>query len=430
MTRLARPPLAHGGADKVPTHPPAARTAGPLTSADALLTLQRSAGNRAVTHLVRQLSPLAVQRKLSYTPDQLNAERSVFGRMKGARTKDTLYKITETLRLYQRAVGAESETVLLQALIGLSDKYKQRHPLSEKNNAKASVVDDLQQAAQVELQKLEAMQQYLSDVSSPMVPKPGSKNEKYNPMFSHLDEESGGAAQQAKEMVAGTGQASEEYRRTTKELIAATGISEGELTAILIFTQINYKYMGPAMANSWEWMAKMKPEELGAPPTKTNLGSPGPDRPTTKTKDDPAYRKDEKVFNSLREQGALHAAMALSGLEKLPVTSGIIYRGTGEYPSKIAKSGDVINVMTIQSWTQSKDTADQFTNNDDGKVPVVYEINTTRARNINALKGEQMAKAEPEWVLLPGDSYRVDSVETGVRFHQKKGVTLLHCTES
>ncbi len=218
MTRLARPPLARGGADRVSTHPPAARTASSLTSVDALLTLQRSAGNRAVTHLLRQLPPVAVQRKLSYTPAQLDAERSVFGRVKGARTKDTLFQITETLRLYHRAVGGEAESVLLQALIGLSQRYKQRHPLSEKNNAKASAVDDLEEAAKVELIKLQAMQDYMRDLSTPMVPKPGSANKQHNPAFTHMEGISAGLPEQAKEMVAGRGQGSEEYRRTTKEL--------------------------------------------------------------------------------------------------------------------------------------------------------------------------------------------------------------------
>jgi hypothetical protein len=396
MRQSARAVLAGESAVEVSTRRSLARRARRLDGAHALLTLQRSAGNQAVSHLIQ---PLAVQRKLSYTPSQLNAERSVFGRMKGARTKDTLYQITETLRLYHAAVGEESETLLLQALIGLSKKYKQRHPLSEKNNAKASSVDDLEQAAQVELLRLQAMQDYHRDVSAPMVSTPGSKD-KQNPMFSHLDVSSSQAGEEAKQMAAGTGAGSEAYRRTTKELIAATGISEAELAAIKIFAGDDYKYINPATANSADYMAKMKPQSKG----------------------------DEKVFNSFREQGGLHAAIAMSGLAKLPVMSGLIYRGTGEAPDKIAKPGDVIPVLTIQSWSQSKDAAESFTRSYGGDVRVVYKLNTTKARNINPLKGESMASMEPEWVLLPGNSYKVDSVDKNVMFANFK-VTLINCSE-
>ncbi len=118
--------------------------------------------------------------------------------------------------------------------------------------------------------------------------------------------------------------------------------------------------------------------------------------------------------------------MAMSGLAKLPVINGLIYRGTGEARDKIAKAGDVINVTAIQSWSQRKETAESFTGG--GEVRVVYKMNTTRARNIVPLKGPEAEGLEPEWVLMPGNSYQVDSVEPGSRFFNYK-VTMVHCTE-
>jgi hypothetical protein len=142
----------------------------------------------------------------------------------------------------------------------------------------------------------------------------------------------------------------------------------------------------------------------------------------------PESKGDEKVFNSFREQGGLHFAIAMSGLAKLPVLSGLVYRGAGEAPDKIAKPGDVIPVMTVQSWTQDKGTAESFTRSGGGEVRVVYKMNTTKARNITPLKGESMASMEPEWVLLPGNSYKVDSVDKNVMFANFK-VTMINCSE-
>jgi hypothetical protein len=399
MTEFARPTRAGDDAVEASTHR-SAQEAGGLNGPDALLTLQRSAGNQAVTHLMRQVQPRTLQRKLSYSPAQLNAERSVFGRMKGARTKDTLYQITETLRLYHRAAGPEAEKLLLITLTFLCKRYKQRHPLSEKSNAKASVVDDLEQAAWVELWKLEAMEEYHRDVSAPMVAKPGSTDQ-YNPKFPFLDVSSATFGQQATEMKAGTGAGSDAYRQTTKELLAATGISEAELAAIKIFVGVDFKYINPATANSPEYLAKQRPEfKIG----------------------------DEKLFNRFRAEGGLHAAVAMSGLAKLPTMSGLIYRGTGEAPGKIAKPGDVIPVRTIQSWSQDEQTAANFTSTSGGDVRVVYKLNTTKARNINSLKGESIAAGEPEWVLMPGNSYRVDSIEKNVKFGNYR-VIMVNCTE-
>jgi hypothetical protein len=56
-------------------------------------------------------------------------------------------------------------------------------------------------------------------------------------------------------------------------------------------------------------------------------------------------------------------------------------------------------------------------------------MNTKRAKNINLLKGADDAGVEPEWVLVPGGSYRVTDVKPEQKMFGLPRVTVIACEE-
>jgi hypothetical protein len=118
-------------------------------------------------------------------------------------------------------------------------------------------------------------------------------------------------------------------------------------------------------------------------------------------------KNQELIRNHVRQQGAIHNAMALSGIAKLPPKTGLLFRGAHMKRGAVPKAGNILTVATIQRWSPALKTAEEFTQRDkaEGEMSVLFRLDTTQARDINVFKF-----GESEWVLLPGARYQVEEV--------------------
>jgi hypothetical protein len=337
---------------------------------------------------------------MQYTSASVKSERSVFGQLKGARTDDTLNRLGRALDAYHQSKGVDSERAALIEVNKLCRLYKRRHP--EPGTAKYGIVDDIENAVRAEVSNLWVQDEYLKDMTQ------AASADDNTPLPSSISKlKRKNAAGKARQFATDQGK-----DLATNRLLAELGISLAEHTGLLAFIGQDYEYMNPAVAADEAWMARKRPE--------------------VKRKDPNQYDPvAEREYNRYREQGGMHSAFALRALEKLPASKGLVYRGTHDPPERIPAVGDLVPVTAIQSWSQNPHTAAAFAST--GKAPgeksVIYTMNTKRAKNINLLKGADDAGVEPEWVLVPGGSYRVTDVKPEQKMFGLPRVTVIACEE-
>jgi hypothetical protein len=118
------------------------------------------------------------------------------------------------------------------------------------------------------------------------------------------------------------------------------------------------------------------------------------------------------------EQGALHAAFALSAMKKLPKKTGRTYRGMRMTLAAFENTYKVDSVITddaFVSQSTSQATADGFAQGG-GTVPIkpdqtTHVLVTMQVFEARDIKAMSVHKKENEWTMLPGASYRIDSIE-------------------
>jgi hypothetical protein len=344
----------------------------------SLLSLQRSAGNRAVTQM------LAIQRKMAFGPERIDEVRSTTGKMKGALTKDTLYRLRQAVADHQASVDTGGAPARLAVILGLCDTYLERHKDDTDENAakKLSAVEDLKAAALAERGQLQAQAQYLTDAyakKSDPGASPTRLSEQMQVSHTHSGALALGKGKTAK--VGGAG-------NDSLALVRKYGLTQAEILAVRTYTASDYKYINPATANSESWM-----------------------KAQNKVKDD-AHMKN------LKEEGSLHAAMAISGLKKLPPMKGLCYRGARMNEKQLGAEytkGKVIKRATLTSVATQKHSAAVFADaggetkpQPDQTIRVMVEIQVTDGREAAALS--IYGRGENEWLLLPGSSIKVDDI--------------------
>jgi hypothetical protein len=218
------------------------------------------------------------------------------------------------------------------------------------------------------------------------------------------------------------------------------GLAPAEIAAIITFTAEDYKYINPATANSPSWMKEQNPAVIDL------LDKPGLTASETKRLNNALQTKGQKErqderkaeLTARRDEGALHAGMAMQGLSKLPKWKGLTYRGevldmavfdsrytTASGPAPVNDQGDLVpgtklkpvqktlGRTAISSTSKKLSRAIHFLDTSLKKPPIarlIYETQITNGRDISAISANP---AEEEVATLPGAAVTILSAVTG-----------------
>lgn len=218
--------------------------------------------------------------------------------------------------------------------------------------------------------------------------------------------------------------------REVKPAGLALGLSPAEIAAIYTFTAEDYKYINPATANSDSWMKASRPELAGDGEL-----------------DDEEQQRLANELRLAKEEGALHAAMAIQGLNKLPVYSGLGYRGESLKPAEFAKrfrevpseveGGErrfepvtkEIKREALSSVSKSVGVAHIFIWNSGKGAPenygIIWEYELINGREVHQISN---VEEELEIMTFPGATFRVESIRVDGEV-PGKGNLVVRCTQ-
>jgi hypothetical protein len=195
--------------------------------------------------------------RMAGTVQQIDELRSTRGQIKGALTKDTMYRLRQAVADHQKA-DEEGTEARLAVILGLCDTYIQRHGKEEDARAKEKLktVDRIQEQAMSEMRdwgQRQAQGRYLQDAYAL------ASAERDSPGFSatrmtEATQPAELARAQTKRLAAGKAGKEEGYNQATLDLIKKYGLTEAEVLAVKVYSASDYKYINPATANSESWM--------------------------------------------------------------------------------------------------------------------------------------------------------------------------------
>jgi hypothetical protein len=203
-----------------------------------------------------------------------------------------------------------------------------------------------------------------------------------------------------------------------QKLVAQNGLTKEELFAIRAYTGSNYLHINPATANAPGWMKSNNKNafsraELDATPNEGGAKA-YKELPAT----DP-YKSQQKKLQSLAEEGSLHGAVALSGLQKLPAKRGDVFRGARLSEAELKRfypSGQTVTFHNLTSTARQQSAAQVFANaggetapRADQTISVMATLKVTNARDLQELS--VYGAHEAEWILLPGATFHVGAIE-------------------
>lgn len=364
-----------------------------------IFTLQRQAGNRAVTALLRGDASPAVQRAIAFKPSDLSS-RTWKERVRTSFTgADTYLKINNVLADYHAAKTDEDKLELADALIGLTD-----HWLEKLQNDPARMASKTQRDRRLTIANLgrqsRAEARDLRRKKSPA----GQKDyldkldaggfqgvERNRTKISVTDPAEDLAAGQASPGVKGA-----DARAVS--LVAKYRLTADEIAAIRIFTAPDYTYINPALANSLSWL-------------KDNLA---------KSKDPHIQDLVKRNVDpkTLMTEGAQHGGRALQAIKRLPAYTQIAYRG--ERISMSSFNKNYRNASTkyfggFGSAAKKREVAQDYAvgrktdigiTKDDVVSVLALVFPKTKARDISLLSASP--KDEEEIVILPGTTYTIE----------------------
>jgi hypothetical protein len=391
--------------------------------------LQRQAGNRAVTALLRGQTSASVQRAMTWTPALLKKDKSFKERVGTTFMTTTYDKIIGALEDFNAASTDEERLWMADVVIGLTDYWIGKHGSDPKQRNRRQNLVSLVREARGEAFALRmkkaspADQAYIGKIAS-------GGFEGVNKGRTSLN-----VLEPAGELAAG---------RTTNtvggadakaaKLVAKYRLTPAELAAIRIFTMPDYQYINPAMAGSTEWLASnvlnTKDDQIKrlGPRFGRAKGGAGSDAtaPGWASGAKPAGPGGAALgwargLKSLMEEGSAHGARLSQALQKLdPYAAGVAYRG--ERISMAAfnrkyKQGAELPFRSFASAAKIRTIAEGFANGGgdirpgpDQTVSVLAVVNVRSARDISQLSGA--LKVEEEVLIMPGTTFTVDRVVT------------------
>lgn len=184
-------------------------------------------------------------------------------------------------------------------------------------------------------------------------------------------------------------------RQARVDLIASTGITPAEQSAIGVYSTEDYNYINPATANSEPFL-----EDRRTKTAKYDLANP--------------FRAlDNKT---VMDEGRLHAGVAMSGLKKLPAHQGLAYRGETRDVGRFAQVdavGKETELTTFTSTSTKPEVAANFLKQNldpagHNTIGILWVFSNAGGRDIQALSN---VSTEGEILLLAGSKFKLMSVD-------------------
>ena len=364
--------------------------------------MQRTLGNRAT---VQALSGLAQVQRMATTAAALDplvggSKARPFG--KGS-TFATIQRVLARYEAASAGGGGPKQVALREKLLAdlgrLCADYVNEHQraATDQDRSRLAAVRQLADelpAEQVAITKARAEAKYLENI-----------NDRHSSgAFAAVDDSARVATKAVMDRFKGRLFAAESFNNTTEAkqindrmaLVDERGLSTAEDAAISAYSLGEYKYMNPATANKRTWMDEVKADDLGR------------------------GRGWDKLSNqTLREEGSLHAAMAMKGMAKLEPYTGLTYRGEERWDYEMRKKlvpGSIYEFTNLTSTSKMKSTALGFAGSGaPGKISVVWIVTNGGGRDISLLSHTQ---GEDEVLLLAGTKVRIKSA---VRIDEQGG---------
>ena len=224
----------------------------------------------------KELARIIAGRMSPKAPQDIDKVRSTMGQIKGALTKDTLYRLRQIVADHQNAGEDEDPNIRIYRLtiiMGLCGDYLNRHGKETDARAREKVdaVEKIQAEAMVERARRQAEAQYLIDAYA----KKSEDSPDYAP--TRLAEKSAPAAiavTQAMKLGKGEAGKMEGFNQATLDMMKKYGLTEAEILAVKVYTASDYKYINPATANNESWMKdQITPPKKTSPKAGSSKGS-------------------------------------------------------------------------------------------------------------------------------------------------------------
>lgn len=358
--------------------------AGPASTQDRLLDLQRRAGNRATCALVGGQAPREVQRSIGVSAAQLASLRTgnALTRTFGSSTFD---KLVSLRKRYDRAKDQPNRLFYADAIAGVCDHWLATHgrSASKADLRRRPVVEDLQAHALRAASKIRAEVIYMKEMEGGGLEGIGALTRS-------------NALGPAKGLAKGKTSKGAGADDAAAALAAEHKLTAAEIAAIRVYTLPDYTYINPATANADGWM---KSRIAGA-------------------NDMHSFKKvHQKV---LKSEGALHAGMLMQALGKLPPWKGLTYRGSRMTPEKFKaeySQGATSKFTAFGSSAKIESAARKFADGVGGDVSpsvaetvsVMAKVTLTNGRDISSLSAAMVK--EDEVLILPGATFAVTNIE-------------------
>lgn len=439
-----------------------------------VLQLQRDAGNRAVTQMV------AAQRQQRQAAGQVPVQRALASKASDLGKHQrvllgTYGKIIRVLADYEGARSHQEKMELVSTLGGLAKTWLANHqrPTSSREKQQREKVQLLEMEISREITNQAAQEKYLEGFDAKRVdafdqakahqqalaggPRllpgfaPNGRGYTVSPFdekkqFGGYDALSRGAganaAGPARSLAAGqawTGNATEGANKKAARLATRYQLTAAELAAVRAYTMSDYSYINPAMQND---RTKLENDlRRGQDPNLQDILTL--DLRSDKNRKGGALPTG---VDRARKEGAMHAAVMLQALAKLPVYAKKSYRGErmslNSFYTRFKKgsvtgggrtdpNNPVADVVFTRFGSASKqrDVASRFSHGEgdvkpgpNDTVSILCEIDVTNARDVSAIsaapkkiqaatqQGGPKASSEEEVLLLPGAKFIIEEV--------------------
>lgn len=404
-----------------------------------LLAVQRSAGNRAATMLAAGIAAAPVQRSLGVTGGELDRARRGRDRFRAAIRADAYARITRWVRHYERTQDPISRWADAGVLLWACNRWLERHADQHASHTRRQreLVIRVRDAARAQ-QPIQAarMKTYMDQTGA-------QAREALAQGWAQDDEERARVRESQRQaqqrylqlmgqqgpLGLGAGRTAAQNVHFGGEVVkgrggqeavrqaAQYGMTAAEVTAVRTYTEGDYRYINPGVANNPEFMegqrrAIRKEMNEAVPQTKgqtdAQIGAVAP--------------VDIGLSNKeLMQQGGAQAAVVMRALAKLPAWSGTLYRGEHytdkafrqRYGARGFQEGQTVPGNTFASTSRVRDVGEKFAewnkrDRDNQEVHILHVLEVDDGRDLQAFSTYQ---AEKEILLLPGASLQVSRVE-------------------
>jgi len=386
-----------------------------------VLELQRKAGNRAVTALLRG-SGQAIQREISWKASDLEVGRSWKDRVRTTFATDTYSQIIEAVKDFHAAREPKRKMYLARVIEWRTDDWLQRHGNrdSAKEQKQKRMIENLNAEAKREVGILRAQATYMRDMKSDaslLEGGPGGFKGLYG-----AAKQSGVYSGKSEALAGGAVPGGQGADEAAAAVVAKYKLTAAEITAIRTFTLPDYAYINPATANADKWLK----DNVGSVPHLKGFGDaqtpPAVDPSLKRSVEEFGYDALGPGLKLLKQEGALHAGILSQAAAKLPKYDKATFRGKrmseDDFDEKYLKNpGRIEGFGSFSSASKSETiargyadgTAGDVKPKPDETVSILYELTMTNGRDISALSAA-LSKNEEEVLILPGAAFRVKQV--------------------